>query len=69
MSVLTDQVEQGERAITGIMLESFLTAGNQSADDLNSLVYGQSITDACLALTDTTPLLAALADAVRTARL
>ncbi len=69
MSALADQVREGERAITGVMLESFLTEGNQSLDDKASLIYGKSVTDACLALSDTMPLLASLAAAVRKARL
>ena len=54
----------GERGITGVMMESFLVAGNQPAGPLNTLTYGQSITDRCLSWDDTEALLRTLADAV-----
>ncbi|MEM1114121.1 MAG: 3-deoxy-7-phosphoheptulonate synthase [Pseudomonadota bacterium] len=59
---LCDQIEQGQGAIRGVMLESHLVAGKQSID-AKPLTYGQSITDACLALDDTVPLLQQLAAA------
>ena len=62
---MCDQIEQGQAAIRGIMLESHLVGGNQAIGDRDSLTYGQSITDACLALEDTAPLLQQLAAAVR----
>jgi len=46
----------GHKSIKGIMLESHLVAGRQAYDPDN-LVHGQSITDACLSLDDTIPLL------------
>jgi len=50
--VLRDVVAQrvsGTRSIIGAMLESNLVAGNQAlAGPPDSLVYGQSITDACI---------------------
>jgi 3-deoxy-7-phosphoheptulonate synthase len=65
MSELCEQIEQGQRAIRGIMLESHLVAGNQPVTTGQALTYGQSITDACLSLADTAPLLQLLAAAVR----
>ncbi len=62
------QVANGDRRISGIMLESNLVAGNQKLIPGQPLVRGQSITDACLAWEDTTPLLDALASAVRERR-
>ena len=50
--------------IFGVMIESNLIGGRQDAKDLNNLVYGQSITDACLAFDPTIELLAMLAKAV-----
>ncbi|EGG95453.1 hypothetical protein IMCC1989_289 [gamma proteobacterium IMCC1989] len=41
----------------GIMLESFLIAGRQDIAPLSELVYGQSITDACISLNETEVLL------------
>jgi len=46
------------------MLESHLLHGNQSLSGDSPLVYGKSITDACLSLDETTPLLERLAQAV-----
>ncbi|QFU77973.1 3-deoxy-7-phosphoheptulonate synthase [Halioglobus maricola] len=65
MSSLCEQVQGGDRAIRGVMLESHLVEGNQPMGE--QLVYGQSITDACLALEDTVPLLQQLAAAQRMA--
>jgi len=43
------QIEHGNSSIVGLMLESFLEAGNQPlTDDLSSLRYGCSVTDPCL---------------------
>lgn len=67
MSSLCEQIEQGQSAIRGIMLESHLVGGVQKVHPGQPLVYGQSITDACLSLEDTLPLLALLATAVRKA--
>ena len=46
---ILSQLEQGNRSIVGIMLESHLNEGNQKlVDDLTQLQYGVSITDACI---------------------
>ena len=58
------RIAQGERGITGVMMESFLEGGNQKPAPLNQLVYGQSITDRCLSWPDTEQLLRELAQAV-----
>jgi len=58
------QIAGGERRIVGAMIESNLCAGRQDLDPGASLVYGQSVTDACLGWDDTTRLLADLAGAV-----
>ncbi|WP_215782286.1 3-deoxy-7-phosphoheptulonate synthase [Paludibacterium sp. B53371] len=43
------QIEHGNQSIVGLMLESFIEAGNQPlTDDLSSLRYGCSVTDPCL---------------------
>jgi len=65
MSSLCEQIEQGENAIRGIMLESHLHSGTQKVVAGEPLQYGQSITDACLSLDETIPLLQQLAAAVR----
>lgn len=61
---LAGQIAGGSRTIIGFMLESHLVGGAQSAAPGQSLVYGQSITDACLAFDDTVPALEQLAAAV-----
>ena len=65
---VSDQIEQGQTALRGVMLESHLVAGNQPIGPRESLCYGQSITYACLSLEDTLPVLDSLAAAVRRAR-
>jgi 3-deoxy-7-phosphoheptulonate synthase len=65
ISNLGQQLSAGERAIRGVMLESHLVAGAQKVVDGVALTYGQSITDACLSLDATLPLLENLASAVR----
>lgn len=61
------QIAAGERAICAVMLESNLLGGAQDFA-ARPLVYGRSITDACLSWEDTLPVLANLASAVRTRR-
>ena len=51
-----DSIESGCSSIRGVMLESHLKSGRQDYDPHN-LEYGQSITDACLSLDETIPLL------------
>jgi 3-deoxy-7-phosphoheptulonate synthase len=62
------QIAAGERGIIGILLESFLVDGRQELVDRDSLVYGQSITDACMGWEMTGPVLRELAAAVRSRR-
>ena len=62
------QVAAGDRRIQGVMLESNLVAGAQALVPGVPLVYGQSITDACINWDETHGLLAELAAAVRSAR-
>ena len=57
------QVAAGERAIIGVMLESNLAGGCQPHEPGRPLVYGQSITDACLSFDETLPVLEQLATA------
>ena len=65
---IMSQISAGERRIIGVMLESNLVAGTQKLGDPKSLLYGQSITDACLGWEETLVLLRGLAVAVRSAR-
>jgi 3-deoxy-7-phosphoheptulonate synthase len=52
----------------GVMIESNLVAGAQKLEAGQPLVYGQSITDACIDWPETHELLNELAVAVRTRR-
>jgi 3-deoxy-7-phosphoheptulonate synthase len=62
------QVAQGETGIIGMMMESFLLEGRQDLGDPARLVYGQSVTDACMSWETTVPVLRELATAVRVRR-
>src|SRR5438309_8720493 len=42
------QIARGEGGIVGVMAESFIVEGRQDADVDTPLIYGQSITDACI---------------------
>jgi 3-deoxy-7-phosphoheptulonate synthase len=65
---IAEQVAGGNRAIVGIMLESFIVAGRQDLEAGRKLVYGQSITDACLDWERTAVVLDRLAGAVEARR-
>jgi 3-deoxy-7-phosphoheptulonate synthase len=45
---IADQIAAGNKAIVGVMLESFLVGGRQDHEPGGEVVYGQSITDACM---------------------
>ena len=65
---VAQQVAAGARDIFGVMLESHLVEGNQKQQAGSELVYGQSITDACIGWEDTVAVLEELAVAVATRR-
>jgi 3-deoxy-7-phosphoheptulonate synthase len=65
---VSDQLASGDRRIMGVMIESHLVGGRQDIVNGRALVYGQSVTDACLGWDETVPLLHALAAAVRRRR-
>jgi 3-deoxy-7-phosphoheptulonate synthase len=65
---IAGQIARGGRNIIGVMLESNLMAGAQKPEPGKPLVYGQSITDACLGWDETVELLRDLAKAVRSGR-
>jgi 3-deoxy-7-phosphoheptulonate synthase len=62
------QIAGGDKRIMGVMIESNLVAGAQPLLADQPLVYGQSITDACIDWAETHTLLAELAAAVRARR-
>ena len=64
---LAAQIATGESAITAVMIESHLLGGTQDFQT-RPLIYGRSITDACLGWEETVPILAQLATAVRSRR-
>jgi 3-deoxy-7-phosphoheptulonate synthase len=65
---IAQQLEAGEQNIAGVMIESNLVAGRQDIVPGKSLVFGQSVTDACIDWSDTERVLARLAAAVRARR-
>jgi 3-deoxy-7-phosphoheptulonate synthase len=60
---ISEQVRSGSWQIFGAMLESHIVEGRQDYTPGRPAVYGQSITDACLSLEQTVPLLDLLARA------
>ena len=60
---IANQVSGGEFRIIGIMIESNLVEGRQDLKDPANLVYGQSITDACIDWNDTEQCLKTLSEA------
>ncbi len=60
---ICEQVAGGSHQVLGAMIESHLVEGRQDYVPGRPAVYGQSITDACLSLTQTEPLLEQLATA------
>ena len=60
---ISQQVASGSWQVFGAMLESHLVEGRQDYTPGRPAVYGQSITDACLSLEQTEPVLERLARA------
>ena len=60
---IAGQIASGSRQIFGAMIESHLVEGRQDYVPGQTAVYGQSITDACISLEQTEPLLEAFAAA------
>ena len=49
MADVVNQIVNGSQALVGVMIESNLVAGNQKIPaDLSQLIYGCSVTDACV---------------------
>lgn len=63
-SNIAKQIEDGNKDICGVMIESNLAEGTQKLEPGKKLTYGQSITDACVGLETTSEILINLADAV-----
>ncbi len=66
------QIAAGSKGVFGVMVESHLRAGAQKftpgKDDVAALVYGKSITDACLGWDDSLQVLQGLSEAVMARR-
>jgi 3-deoxy-7-phosphoheptulonate synthase len=62
------QIAAGNRSIVGVMLESFLEEGRQDVKPGAPLVYGKSITDACMSWDRTETVLGELGAAVAARR-
>ncbi len=62
------QIAAGDRRIIGVMMESHLIPGRQDVVPGRELVFGQSVTDACIGWEDTEALLHELSGAVRKRR-
>jgi 3-deoxy-7-phosphoheptulonate synthase len=65
---VASQVAGGDRRIVGIMIESHLNEGRQDIVAGQPLRRGVSVTDACIGMEQTVPLLAQLAQSVRARR-
>ena len=60
---IAHQIKDGNRSICGVMIESNINEGNQSIpDDLSQLIYGVSVTDACISWESTEKSLKKMAD-------
>ncbi len=65
---IAGQISNGDSRIFGIMLESHLVAGRQNIVEGKDLIYGQSITDACIDWNETEVLVKEMAEAVKARR-
>ena len=69
---IATQIEGGSRSVFGVMIESHLQAGAQKftpgKNEVSSLEYGKSITDACLGWEDSLATLAELSAAIKARR-
>ena len=65
---IAQQIAGGDHRIIGAMIESHLQEGRQDVSPDKELVYGKSITDACISWEDSLPVLETLAKAVQKRR-
>ena len=65
---LAKQLSNGEKRIKGLMIESNIVEGNQNINDPD-LVYGKSVTDACIGWEDTEKALYILSEAIEKRKL
>ena len=62
---IAKQIKLGNKSICGVMLESNLIEGRQDISDKTKLVYGKSITDACIGWDETVELINLLNSALK----
>lgn len=67
-SDVAEQLTSGSQEIFGVMIESHIEEGKQSYSPDKALVYGQSITDACISWHTTEDVLETLAESVKRRR-
>ena len=65
---VAQQIAAGDKRITGIMIESHINEGRQDIAPGTPLLYGVSVTDACISMAQTVPVLQGLAAAVQARR-
>ena len=65
---ICSQLAKGDHRLKGVMIESHLKGGRQDIVSGQTPVYGQSITDACIAWDETVPLIQRLSEAVQKGR-
>ena len=69
LNAVASQIVSGSKHIIGVMIESNLVGGRQALNaERTKMVYGQSITDACVDFATTETMLGHLAEASRQAR-
>jgi len=65
---ITRQIIEGNKSVVGVMLESFINAGNQAIpENLSDLKYGVSVTDACMDWVNTEKSILEMASKIRSA--
>jgi 3-deoxy-7-phosphoheptulonate synthase len=65
---VAEQIAAGDARITGLMIESHLQEGRQDIVSGQQLQHGVSVTDACISMAQTVPVLQGLAASVRARR-
>ncbi|MCC7229298.1 MAG: 3-deoxy-7-phosphoheptulonate synthase [Fimbriimonadaceae bacterium] len=63
LASICNQLSSGSPSLFGVMIESFIEEGRQDFQPGKDMVYGQSITDGCVSITETSRMLEALARA------
>jgi len=66
---VAQQIAEGDKRIMGAMIESHLVENRQNCVSIDELVYGQSITDACINWDDSLQILNKLSEAVQQRRI